>query len=147
MFSGGGAFPGLTSAVAWPATGGNIECAQFPDAGNEVAARHFAGAERGEMRRCHLAVDECVAVLSQVACQVGEGDLGGIGRAREHGFSVEHAAEGNTVQAAGQLSADPGFDRMEPQVGGLHFAGNPGAVLSFAGHCGAGADDGGEVVI
>lgn len=112
MFGGRGAFPGLTGAVAWPATGGNIECAQFPDAGNEVAARHFAGAERGEMRRCHLAVDECVAALSQVARQVGEGDLGGIGRAREHGFSVEHAAEGNTVQAARQLSADPGFDRM-----------------------------------
>ena len=73
-----------------------------------------------------------------VRCRtVGQGDLGGVGAAGEHGFAVEHAPQADPVQAAGQFAVDPGFDAvydagLMPAVGFLHRGGDPGAGLPVA---------------
>jgi len=71
---------------------------QRPQAGHENGSRNLARAERGKMRSVHLAIHHAEALLFKETGKMCGGDLGGIGDAREHGLSVEHAANGQAVR-------------------------------------------------
>ena len=60
----------------------------------------------------HLTVDQAESPALELAHQVHERDLGGIGDAREHRLPVEHAPDRDAIEAADQFAVDPGFDRM-----------------------------------
>src|SRR5574340_52363 len=71
---------------------------QFPEFLDEFPARDFPRSERGQVRRFHLAIYHAELPALQLASQVDESDLGGIGGARKHGFAVEHPAQRDAVQ-------------------------------------------------
>src|SRR6185312_12179889 len=77
---------------------------------------------------------------------VRQRDLGRVCDSREHRFAEEHAAEAYAVEAALELAALPGLDRMrvaramQAAIRVDHRVGDPRAVLALA-RSGAGADD------
>lgn len=95
-------------------------------AGDEGAA-HLAR-DGGE----HLDVEKGEVAFAEVLDEVEEGDFGGVGNAVEHGFAGEEPADGDAVDAAGQLAALPAFEAVgvagfvEASIGFDKFAGDPG---------------------
>jgi hypothetical protein len=46
----------------------------------------------------HLAVDDTEIMACEKAYQMGQGDLGGVGPAREHGLAEERPADGDAIE-------------------------------------------------
>ncbi|CPM56167.1 Uncharacterised protein [Bordetella pertussis] len=101
-------------------------------------ARHRTRAQARQVAGLLLAIDPGHLVAAQESHQVRQGDLGGVGGAREHRFAIEHVPQADAVQAAGQLAVDPGFDavhesrRMPAAIGLLDGRADPGAGLAVA---------------
>ena len=97
-----------------------------------------------------LAVAEGDVVLDEVLDHVCEGCFAGIGGVGEHAFAKEGVADLDAVEAADELVVLPCLVGVceamvvECAVGGLHFWGDPCAVLSVAWGGAAGLDDLGE---
>ncbi len=75
-------------------------------------ARDADRAERGEMVGHELAVEQGEIPDLQPRHEPGQRDLRGIGRAAEHAFAEERAAELDPVEAADKIVRLPDFDRM-----------------------------------
>ena len=107
-------------------------------------ARHAHRAQRGEVVGHELAVEQGEAADLEARDQPGQRDLRRVGRAAEHAFAEEGAAEPDAVKAADQLAAVavPDLDRMgvaagvEGEHGALDLAVDPGFLA-----VGAGGDD------
>src|SRR4029450_14686 len=69
-------------------------------------------AERGEMWRHELAIEQCEMTNLQARNQPGKRDLGGIGHAAEHGLTEKRPSQLHAVKAAHELTLVPAFDRM-----------------------------------
>ena len=101
----------------------------------------------------HLAIDHLNSPVLQLTDQMGKGNLGRIGAAREHRFAVEHPANGQAIEPAHQFTVHVGFDRVCPtefkevQIGGANLGGDPGAGLTGTGCLGAAIDDACEVMV
>ena len=78
----------------------------------EQAARPFASAERLEVGRVDLTVDERDPPAGELPHELHERDFGGVAHAGEHRFAEEGGAERHAVEAAHQLVALPGFAGM-----------------------------------
>src|ERR1019366_3782076 len=110
-------------------------------------ARQLAATEGREMRRALLAVDRLDALLPAEGDERGQCDLRRVGAVREHRFAEEHAAERDTVEAAGEFAVDPGLEAVRAAFvvpGAIrldHLGDDPGAGLAFARHRRAGGDD------
>ena len=76
----------------------------------EIFARNFEHPELIEVRVVELGVQQHVTAINQVSDKVHERDLRGIGRAAEHAFAEERAAERDAIKAADELFAVPAFD-------------------------------------
>jgi len=59
-----------------------------------------------------LRIQQLERCLAQARHQVHKDDFRGVGPPAEHAFAEKRRAHGNTVQAADQLLAIPGFDAM-----------------------------------
>ena len=87
-----------------------------------------------------LAVDEPDVPRRELADACGERDLRRIGRVREHRLAEERGAERHAVEAADQLVAPPGLDRVreaelvELAVRGDHLRDQPRAALAGPRH-------------
>ena len=78
----------------------------------ELTPRDLARPERRQVRRRHLAVDHLEAPSCELARQHDDRDLRGVRPPAEHRLAEEHAAERDTVEAAGQHRAVPHFHGM-----------------------------------
>ena len=77
-----------------------------------IVAVDLDRAQRGEVRGLELAVEQGEPADAQPRDQPGERDLRRVGRAADHAFAEERAAERQAVEPADQLVAVPAFDRM-----------------------------------
>ncbi|MCY1516384.1 hypothetical protein D9M68_510110 [compost metagenome] len=105
---------------------------------DKARARHFAGAEAGQVRGVLLAVDHCDAAAPAQRDQAGQRDLRGVRTAREHRFAEYGPAQRHAVEPARQLAVDPGFDAVgvpgavQLRIGLHHVRHDPGARLAGA---------------
>src|SRR5574340_184624 len=117
---------------------------QFLQPGDEFIARDLARAERGEVRGVHLAVDHAEPPASELPGEMRQRDLRGVAGPAEHGFAVEHAADGDAVQSPNQPAVHPGLHRVrvthlvQRAIGRDHVFTYPCAVMPAA-RRGAGA--------
>ena len=115
-------------------------------------ARDLDRAQRAQVRRRVLHLEQAGARLDQAGGEVDERDLGGVGRAVEHRLAAEHAADEHAVDAADQALAVPDLDAVgvaEPvqlAVGGRQLVADPGARLAGA-RLAAALDDRREVLV
>src|SRR3569623_546494 len=117
--------------------------------GDEALSRDYFGAEKSEMSRCNLAVDQAIIPLLQLRDQMHERHFGRVVAAGEHRLTEKHLADGNTIQSADQFVSVPTFRRMgvtqpvQLAIGSDHLGGEPSAA-AVAARGGAGGDDRGE---
>ncbi len=113
------------------------------EAAQVVFARDFDGAEAQQVGGAPLRVEEGEAALAEAVDEGDEGDLGGVADAVEHGLAEKGAADGDAIEAAGEVTFVPGFDGVggaalvEAAVEGGDAGGNPGAFAAV----GATGDD------
>ena len=127
---------------------GEGEAGGVGEAAEVLAAGDLRGAELAEVGGDPLGVEEGEAALAQALDEGVEGDFRGIGFPMEHRFAEESAADGNAVEATGEMAVVPGFDGMgEAAAVKLAIAlddlfGDPGLIA-----VGAGAHDGFEGLV
>src|SRR3954452_4570545 len=69
-------------------------------------------AERAQVRRQVLQLEQAAARLREACDEIGQGDLGGIGRAVEHRLAAEHAAHEHPVDAPYETVAVPDLEAV-----------------------------------
>jgi hypothetical protein len=74
--------------------------------------RNFDRAQRGQVRRGELAIEQFRARSPQGRHQPGQRHLGRVVHPAEHAFAAEHAGEAHAIEPANQPSVGPGLDRM-----------------------------------
>src|SRR5262249_50250452 len=99
----------------------------------EALARNVDRAERLQVVRRDLAVDQRELPGGELTRQEAQGELGSVAGATEHGFAKEGAAERHAVKAADQRAFAPDLRgmreaaRVQLAVGLLHLGAEPGA--------------------
>ena len=107
----------------------------------EVGTGDVTPAQAAQVPGGLLAVDQGKAVGGQQVHQCGEGALGGVGPAGEHGLAKEHAADGDAIEAGNELAVFTDLQGVgqpslvQRRVGSLDGGGDPGAVLAGTGLC------------
>ena len=105
---------------------------------NEVVTTDRSGAERGEVRGFHLAVNYAEIVSLQEFAQVGERNFRGVTGMGKHRFAKKGTPDRHAIQAADEFSVLPGLDAvrmplaMQRSIGGDHAVADPGAILALA---------------
>ncbi len=109
---------------------------------------HVHRAERFQMIRGELRIEELKAPRAQSPHQVRQRDLRSVGAAREHAFAEKRRAKRHAENPAGKLTIHPHLDRMgialrvQPQIGGKDIGVDPGL-----GPVGAGAHGAREITV
>ena len=60
----------------------------------------------------HLYIEQAKTLVENVLHEMAESDFGGIARPVEHRFSGKQSADGDAIDAAGELFALPAFETM-----------------------------------
>lgn len=100
---------------------------------DEPGAWHFGRAHRRQVPGVLLAVDAGDAIGAAKGHQCRKRDLGRIAAPAEHRLAIHCAAKRHAIQAADQLTIDPGLDTVglsfpvQSKVGLLHLWHDPGA--------------------
>src|SRR3982750_2780273 len=78
--------------------------------GRKSRSRHRPTAQRLEMRRLLLAIDQGYALALQQPDEASQRDFGRVRATRKHGLAEENLPERQPVQSADQFAVLPGFN-------------------------------------